>query len=103
MLLLPERLTMTDYLKLAEPPGISYRAPVCDACLEELDWDGDSLRCPTCGTSWSEGASDGDAGDLYEQWSGETLEGPTIENDYAYLAASELMRKLRGETQKWIS
>ena len=71
------------YLKLDEAPTMSYQSPQCDACLIDLDSD-DGWLCPSCGTSWSHDASDGEAGELYEAWSGEELPGDAVHWDDAW-------------------
>ncbi|QGJ94980.1 hypothetical protein SEA_REDWATTLEHOG_121 [Gordonia phage RedWattleHog] len=80
---------MTSYLKLSERPGLSFTAPECNACLKEVDHDGDGWLCPSCGTSWPGNVmeSDGSDAQLFEEWSGEELPGPTCKTDEAYLAA----------------
>ena len=73
---------MSDYVKLKEAPYISYSTPTCSTCLEELDIEDDGWICPACGTFWSYSDNHGDAGQLYEEWSGEDLPGEALsEND----------------------
>lgn len=73
---------MSDYIKLDEPPMWVIQYPQCSACLVDLQIEDDWL-CPVCGTSWDRDATDGDAGTLYETWSGETLSGPTLSHEEA--------------------
>lgn len=73
---------MTEYVRLAEAPAWSVSYPTCSVCCVDLQYE-DGWLCPVCGTSWPGNASDGDTGTLYEDWSGETLEGETITEDEA--------------------
>jgi len=74
---------MRTYVKLAEAPTYVIQYPLCSACCVDLEYD-DGWTCPGCGTSWDRRASDGDEGDLYESWSGETLDGPVVSEDEAF-------------------
>ena len=75
---------MADYVKLDSPPVWCIQYPTCSACEVELelceDWG-----CPVCGTRWSAYANDGDKGELYESWSGETLDSPPVTHSEASL------------------
>lgn len=85
---------MSDYVKLAEPPTLELRAPTCSACSVDLISE-DGWMCPVCGTCWSYNDGDGDAGELYEAWSGETLDGDSIDSDAAFQAGVEFERRER--------
>lgn len=74
---------MSEYIKLAEAPTISYSYPTCGACVVDLESDSDGWTCPVCGTSWSHRDGDGDTGTLYESWAGEELDGETLSEDEA--------------------
>ena len=68
---------MGDYVKLAKAPVLILQHPACSACDVELDIDEGFWLCPCCGTAWDMGATDGDEGELYESWSGDSLDGPS--------------------------
>lgn len=75
-----------EYLKLAERPRLEHPGnPTCEACAVEVIWEDDWL-CPSCGTTWSAENLEAGADDaqLFEEWSGETLTGPTCPNEYAW-------------------
>lgn len=69
---------MGDYVKLAKAPVLILQHPACSACDVELDIDEGFWLCPCCGTAWDMGATDGDEGELYESWSGDSLDGPPL-------------------------
>lgn len=73
-----------SYIKLTEAPTLTIRMPDCDACSVEVESDGDGWLCPVCGTSWPYDGSEDEPGTLYEEWSGEDLEGPAVPNDDAH-------------------
>ena len=50
---------------LTELPMLTFPAPFCDTCLNEVEYDGDGCDCRTCRASWDKYASDGDHAD---QW-----------------------------------
>lgn len=83
---------MTEYIKLAEAPTFVFQNPTCGACSVELDTE-EGWVCPCCGTSWSYDAGDGDTGELYESWSGETLDSETVSEDAAYDAGAKHKRE----------
>ncbi len=68
---------MTDYIRLAEAPQWVMHYPTCSACDVDLEIE-DDWYCPSCGTSWSQGAGDGDVGELPETRLGEPLTGPVL-------------------------
>jgi hypothetical protein len=74
---------MSDYIKLATAPVLSLNDPDCGTCYVSVESDGDGWTCPVCGTSWPYSAGDGDDGTLYEEWSGEELEGDIVDEDEA--------------------
>jgi hypothetical protein len=74
---------VSDYIKLAEAPSLSLNDPDCGTCYVSVESTGDGWLCPVCGTSWSYNEGDGDGGQLYEDWSGETLEGDVVSEDEA--------------------
>lgn len=84
---------MSEYIKLAEAPVFVFQSPTCGACSVELEHDGDGWECPCCGTIWVGDACDGEQGELYESWSGETLDGETVSEDAAYDAGNKHKRE----------
>lgn len=71
--------------RLEEAPVLVLNAPDCGACDVEVESDGDSWICPNCGTCWSYDQGDGDAGDLYADWSGEDVSAlPVVAADDAW-------------------
>lgn len=68
-------------VRYAEAPEFVLHYPTCSACDVELEHDGDAWECPKCATTWDSQAGDGDKGELYEHWSGESLDQPTISHD----------------------
>lgn len=90
---------MSDYIKLAEAPRWVIQYPLCSACNVELDTDGDGWTCNVCGTSWDMNAGDGDEGALYEDWSGETLDGPVLSEKQA--AAEGYYRDRLASHERW--
>jgi len=83
---------MSAYIKLAEPPEFVLHYPTCSACDIELEHDGDSFSCPSCGTSWDPNATDGDKGELYSSWSGEEASGPSVTPEQARAIAQYRQR-----------
>lgn len=77
------------YIKLAEAPVWVIQYPQCSACMVDLFTDGDGWTCPVCGTQWDMNANDGDKGELYESWSGETLEDDPVSESDAMKAGIE--------------
>ena len=78
---------MSTYIRLAEKPRLNDPGyPTCDACGVEVDHDGDSFVCPSCGTSWHTRSleASSDEAELYEEWAGDELTGPTIPNEKAW-------------------
>lgn len=76
-----------SYIRLAEKPGLEHPGyPLCGACAVEVDYDGDSWVCPSCGTSWDAENLEADPEDatMYDEWSGEELDGPIIPNEKAW-------------------
>lgn len=73
------------YLRLAQAPTFQWNAPNCGACYRDLTNDWDGWVCPKCGTHWPIDAQEDTRGTLYEDWAGETLPGPTIPNEEAFL------------------
>ncbi len=52
-------------LRLEEAPGFVIQFPLCGACEVDLEHEsGVGWRCPSCWTTWSDHAGDGDAGEL---------------------------------------
>ena len=76
---------MSDYIKLAEAPVFMFQSPQCGTCSVDLEWE-DGHVCPVCGTYWPGDATDGDEGELFESWSGEELDGETVDEDGAFQA-----------------
>lgn len=74
---------MSDYIKLVTAPRLSYNYPDCGTCRVPVDYDGDQLVCPVCGTCWETSAGDKEEGSLYEEWSGEALDGPVRNEEEA--------------------
>lgn len=74
---------MSVYVRIAEAPEFVLNYPSCGACLVDLEHDGDSFACPSCGSVWDSGANDGDKGELYEE-----LDGPILTHDQAAAVAS---------------
>ena len=70
-----------SYIKLDHTPVLVLNYSDCSSCLVSVESDGDGWICPSCGTGWAYGDEDGDEGTLYEEWSGEDLEGPTYSED----------------------
>ena len=60
-------------VRFEKPPTLTFREPLCSACIVELEHD-DGWTCPTCGTAWDYSASDDTPGTLYVDWSGEESE-----------------------------
>lgn len=88
---------MSGYVKLSEAPTLVFRAPECGTCYQECESDGDGWLCPSCGTSW--GGNDYDQeGQLYEAWSGETLDGAAAPPDADYFD-DPLLKAKRSELQ----
>lgn len=75
---------MVDYVKLDSPPVLCIQFPTCSACEVDLELC-EGWECPVCGTRWSASANDGDQGELYESWSGEKLDSPTVTHPEASL------------------
>ena len=71
------------YIKLAEAPTWVVQYPQCSACEVDLILD-DGWLCPVCGSCWPGEANDGDQGELFESWSGETIDGDPVPNDDAW-------------------
>lgn len=102
---------MSSYLKLAEAPEWVLQYPTCSACDVDLFTDGDGWLCENCGTSWSMNASDGDRGLLYEEWSGEKLDGAPVSEAQAWRIADEkkraehaaLLAKIRADSAARVS
>lgn len=81
------------FLKLEEPPALLPPGhPICAACLVETHQDDIGWVCPSCGTVWpgDKVEASPEQADLYEEWSGEKLEGPTIPNYLAHLVTPSL-------------
>lgn len=90
---------MSDYIRLSQPPMWVINYPTCSACAVDLETEGDGWTCPSCGTSWSMDANDGDRGTLYADWSGEDPTGPEVDEADAwrwgdYMARMERHRLL---------
>jgi predicted RNA-binding Zn-ribbon protein involved in translation (DUF1610 family) len=90
---------MSTYVKLSAPPQLVLQYPLCGACTVELDHDGDGFVCPSCGTSWSSDASDGESGTLYSAWSGEEPSGEVLTEDEARVVAD--YRERLDRHQRW--
>lgn len=75
------------YMRLSRKPGLGMHYPVCEACIIEVDYEDECWQCPSCGTQWPIEImeSDGDDAELYEEWSGEKLDGELVSTDDAYL------------------
>lgn len=72
------------YLHLDRAPTLRYLAPLCSACQEDVQPDGEGgMICPGCGTHWTT-VADNASGVLYADWSGETPAGPRVPRDDAY-------------------
>jgi hypothetical protein len=84
---------VSEYIKLAERPQWVIQYPQCSACCVDLETDGDGWTCPVCGSAWSQSANDGDEGELYESWSGETLDGDPVANDDAWRTGAKRERE----------
>lgn len=89
---------MNDFIKLDKAPTLQLHYPTCSACTIELEHTGDNWLCPSCGTSWSLSDGDDEPGELYESWSGEHLDGPTLNEDQAAEWGGYIERKYRHET-----
>lgn len=95
---------MSDYVKLADNPVLVIQNPTCSACCVDLISE-DGWLCPVCGSSWSYDDGDGDKGELYESWSGETLSGEPLGEDEAMCAGiafereqgAKALARLRGD------
>ena len=61
-------------VRYSEPPTFVMHYPTCSACSIDLDHDGDGWTCPKCETAWDTNASDGDEGELWESYSGESFD-----------------------------
>lgn len=46
-------------------PSLSFYAPTCDGCNQEVEFDGDGFSCPRCSVSWDRHATDGDKADHF--------------------------------------
>jgi hypothetical protein len=75
------------YLKLAEAPTLTIRSPDCNECAVEVTSDGDGWMCLVCGTQWDYDDGEDTPGTLYEEWSGESLEGVPLPPDVAWRVA----------------
>lgn len=77
----------TPKIRLTEPPTIYVRDPLCSACVEELEHDGDGYTCPQCGTYWDNSAyGSDDSGTLFPDWSGEeNAHLPLVRTDDAWI------------------
>ncbi|HUX69179.1 MAG TPA: hypothetical protein VMV41_01585 [Cellulomonadaceae bacterium] len=89
---------MSDYLRLTEAPTWCISYPTCSVCCVDLEYD-DDWMCPSCGTSWDSGSSDGDTGTLYGDWAGEPATGPEVTEDEAW-RISHLKGDARAATLK---
>lgn len=84
---------MADYIKLATAPQLVVHYPECGACLVETDLEGGvGFTCPVCGTCWPVDASDGDTGELYEDWSGDKLHTEPVTEEHAVVAGLKYQR-----------
>jgi len=72
---------MADYIKLNKAPTLSFNNPNCEACAEEVESADEGWQCKYCGTYWSFRDGEDDPGELYESWSGESLEGEALDPD----------------------
>jgi hypothetical protein len=86
---------MSEYIKLTAPPVWVVKYPECGSCSVELDTDGDGWLCTICGSSWPMNADDGEVGMLYEDWSGETLDGEPLSEDEAFKVGMRVERERR--------
>lgn len=89
-------MNQNRYLKLTEKPGLSSPGnPTCQACLVEVDYGDETWVCPSCGTEWpgDRMESSPEEATLYEEWSGDTLEGPECPSDIAYLVSGYAPRE----------
>lgn len=69
------------------PPEISFARPTCSSCCVDLEAD-DGWTCPSCGTSWDAAAEDGATGQLYADWSGESVKHlPLVDHDEGWRIA----------------
>lgn len=73
----------TRYLRLASDPLLRIQAPQCDACECDVHDTGWNYTCPSCGSTWSLEADDGEAGQLRDD-----LTGQTVLNSLAWQAAA---------------
>ena len=90
---------MTLPVKLTEAPAWCIQYPTCGACEIDLTNEaGDGWTCDNCGTAWGSDANDGDAGELYESWSGVQLEGEPVTHEEAAQVASD---RAEAERAKW--
>lgn len=81
-----------SYVKLTEAPTLIFNEPSCGTCSEDVESDGDGWVCPSCGTSWSYDDYD-QQGTLYEEWSGETLDGDSVPEGADYFDDPQLRAK----------
>ena len=55
-------------------PTLARMDPVCDSCSVNVRSDSDCYECPQCGTQWDYEAAEDEPGDLYADWSGESVD-----------------------------
>lgn len=75
---------MTDpKFRLAEAPVLVLNNPDCGTCDVTVESGDEGWICPNCGTYWSysDNPGDGDAGQLYAEWSGEDVDDLPLVND----------------------
>ena len=75
---------MTNYIKLKRAPMILWTDPDRGTCFETLEMEDGDWICPLCGTCWGPEQYGGGQGLLYEEWSGEVLEGEPLDERDAY-------------------
>lgn len=86
--------TRSTYLRLDKAPNLIFENPICEACDINVDHDGDSYVCPSCGTAWD----DSENGQLAAEWSGEeSVETQTTALEDAHLRSHEAITQYKWE------
>ena len=58
----------TPPVRYDRAPYLVMHYPSCSACAVDLDLDGDVWQCPKCWTTWDMRDTDGDPGELWEEF-----------------------------------